>query len=97
MPVFIEASKPVAGTAISPGWRSSNRSTQSRIWSRSSFGTPSIVVITSLGKIAEKSATTSNDDGSSSSMRSYTLSRTMSSKDSIARGVNTLLTSLRIF
>ena len=83
--------------AIWPGWRSSSRSNQWRIWSRSSFGTPSIVVMTSFGKSAEKSATTSNDAGSSASMRSYTFSRTMSSNDAMARGVKTLLTSLRIF
>ena len=53
--------------------------------------------MTSFGKSAEKSATTSNDAGSSASMSSYTFSRTMSSSASMARGVNTLLTSLRIF
>ena len=56
-----------------------------------------MAVMTSFGNNAEKSATTSKELGSIASMRSRTFSRTMSSSAEMARGVKTLLTSLRIF
>ena len=97
MPTATEASKPSAVMCICPGLRSNSRSFQIRICCRSSSGTPSIAVMISTGNNAEKSATMSKEVGSSVAMTSWIFSRTMSSRLAIARGVNTLLTSLRIF
>ena len=60
------------------------------------WGTPSIVLMISTGKSAAKSSTTSNDGGSRASATAVIFARIIGSSAAIARGVNTLLTSLRI-
>jgi hypothetical protein len=55
-----------------------------------------MVEMTSMGNSAENSCTASKDVGSMDSATAVTFSLTIDSRVAMARGVNTLLTSLRI-